>query len=79
MAAMERAYGLAAFLIGKFRHAAGIDNNEIGSFAGSGATHTMLGKDTGHGGCLRKIQFTPKGMEQGRACAESAMVNHDSL
>ncbi len=44
---MERADGLAAFFVGEFRYAAGVDYNEVGCLAAADAPHALVGEEPG--------------------------------
>ncbi len=76
IAAMERADGLAAFLVGQFGDAAGVDNYYVGSFPFTGAHNPLIGKGAGHCRCLCEVEFAPESVEHRLEGAESAVIDH---
>ena len=71
--------GLPAFFIGQLRYRAGIDNAEVGCFAGSCFPESVTFQQVGQRGGLGKIQFASQGEIGGLFVFEYAVVNHTAM
>ena len=76
VAAVERADGLPALLVGKFGDTACVDHNHVGGVAGAYTRNPFLGEHPCHRGGFGEVEFASECMEQGLEGPECGVVDH---